>query len=249
MSYNGWLYVYANPVNLTDPTGHDPWWCEGQPDEDLCLVNWIIGHGGPLTADILESIYTQYPDTTLLLLQRQYNIKLPANYHFQSTAGGTIFGQTYNDTFGVNWWFAEYNSMGNIIEISDYSCSLFSTNIPRQAIHIDYGIYITRRTFPYWDYKPDDIAGIMIHEAVHAWQESAARDHIIFPGVSGDPSSISWFYKYRNSMEVQAADYTLDANKLGRINMSNKLTLYFNIYKYLHVSIYSFPYTIPPDVP
>jgi hypothetical protein len=25
MSYNAWLYVYANPVNLTDPSGFDAW--------------------------------------------------------------------------------------------------------------------------------------------------------------------------------------------------------------------------------
>ncbi len=28
MSYNAWLYVYANAVNLTDASGHDPWWCD-----------------------------------------------------------------------------------------------------------------------------------------------------------------------------------------------------------------------------
>jgi RHS repeat-associated protein len=28
MSYNAWLYAYANSVNLTDASGHDPWWCD-----------------------------------------------------------------------------------------------------------------------------------------------------------------------------------------------------------------------------
>ena len=27
MSYNAWSYVYANPINLTDPTGMIPDWC------------------------------------------------------------------------------------------------------------------------------------------------------------------------------------------------------------------------------
>ncbi len=36
MSYNSWLYASANPVNLRDPSGHDPWWCDGRPDELQC---------------------------------------------------------------------------------------------------------------------------------------------------------------------------------------------------------------------
>jgi hypothetical protein len=34
MTMNRWGYVYANPVNLTDPSGHDPWWCESKPTQD-----------------------------------------------------------------------------------------------------------------------------------------------------------------------------------------------------------------------
>jgi len=34
MSLNGWLYVYANPVNLTDPSGHDAWWCDELPEPE-----------------------------------------------------------------------------------------------------------------------------------------------------------------------------------------------------------------------
>jgi RHS repeat-associated protein len=31
ISLHRWLYVYANPVNLTDSSGHDPWWNEFEP--------------------------------------------------------------------------------------------------------------------------------------------------------------------------------------------------------------------------
>jgi hypothetical protein len=30
MSYNAWLYVYANPINLVDPTGKFPEWCRSK---------------------------------------------------------------------------------------------------------------------------------------------------------------------------------------------------------------------------
>jgi RHS repeat-associated protein len=41
MSYNSWLYVYGNPINLTDPSGHDPWWCDSQPDPDACRDQYL----------------------------------------------------------------------------------------------------------------------------------------------------------------------------------------------------------------
>ncbi|NIM96034.1 MAG: hypothetical protein GTO18_20225 [Anaerolineales bacterium] len=45
MSYNDWLYVYANPINLTDPSGHDPWWCdylfESRSDRVKCKLNYL----------------------------------------------------------------------------------------------------------------------------------------------------------------------------------------------------------------
>jgi hypothetical protein len=41
MSFNRWGYTYENPVNLTDPSGHDPWWCEKSPNPAKCYSDWI----------------------------------------------------------------------------------------------------------------------------------------------------------------------------------------------------------------
>jgi hypothetical protein len=41
MSFNAWLYVYANPINLTDPSGHDPWWCDQQPNPSQCYRDYL----------------------------------------------------------------------------------------------------------------------------------------------------------------------------------------------------------------
>ena len=38
---NGWNYVYGNPVNLTDPTGHDPYWCESDLNPSQCYKIWL----------------------------------------------------------------------------------------------------------------------------------------------------------------------------------------------------------------
>ena len=35
-SLNKWSYVEANPANLKDPSGHDPWWCSDMPDPRNC---------------------------------------------------------------------------------------------------------------------------------------------------------------------------------------------------------------------
>ncbi len=91
MSYNAWLYVYANPINLNDPSGHDPWWCEDRVDKDLCYINWNVNNGGKLTAGVIKSIYNSYPDSTLQLIQRQFGIKLPIGYSFRMAVGGTAF--------------------------------------------------------------------------------------------------------------------------------------------------------------
>jgi len=42
MSYNAWLYGYANPVNLTDPSGRDP--CDGfsGQDKEECYLYWAL---------------------------------------------------------------------------------------------------------------------------------------------------------------------------------------------------------------
>ncbi len=263
MSYNAWLYVYANPINLTDPSGHSPLGqtgqnpCDGQPNYEICYARWVVNNGGELTEDIVRSISNRYPEETLQLIQKQFDIKLPTGYSFRQTIGGTVFGfgNAYDGYWGVNWWFTEYNQMGDILEVSENSCNLLSTSIPLNAIHIDYSIYITGHTFADWEYKPDDIAGIMIHEAVHAWQESVARSHILIPGMDGDPSSLSWWEKYQNGAERQAVDIALNADSTGRIVISSKFRSALERYRRRFDGFLGlfqgpdFPYPLPANVP
>src|SRR5262249_4947886 len=45
LSLNRWNYTSANPVNLKDPSGHDPYWCEKLQDpveREKCYLNWIL---------------------------------------------------------------------------------------------------------------------------------------------------------------------------------------------------------------
>jgi len=40
-AFNRYSYVANRPVNFNDPSGHDPWWCEG---DDLCMYDWFNTH-------------------------------------------------------------------------------------------------------------------------------------------------------------------------------------------------------------
>jgi len=179
------------------------------------------------------------------------------------TVGGTIFppSHLYKATFGVEWWFAYLNCSGTIIEVSEqHQLREFSTAVPSEGGHINTTVYITEHAFPDWKYNPDDIAGIMIHEATHAWQESVAVGYVVHPGQPGDPSSASWDEKYANGRERQAVDIALAADASGRIHMSSDLRDHLEDYRNEHeggpIGRYfewgrgpDFPYPLPPNVP
>jgi len=40
MTQHGYLYAYANPILYTDPSGHDPWWCDDQADPESCRQSY-----------------------------------------------------------------------------------------------------------------------------------------------------------------------------------------------------------------
>jgi RHS repeat-associated protein len=37
-SFNKWQYAYSNPVNLTDPSGYFPEWCQSMPNKETYAV-------------------------------------------------------------------------------------------------------------------------------------------------------------------------------------------------------------------
>jgi hypothetical protein len=84
------------------------------------------------------------------------------------------------------------------------------------ATYADFGIYITDLAFSEFDFNPDDVAATMIHEAVHAYQEAAARDQ---PMMDALVTTIDWASKYGNGMEKQASEIVFQ-NDGGRIIMS-----------------------------
>jgi RHS repeat-associated protein len=114
MSYNAWLYTYANPVNLTDPSGHDPWGCEGLPDEALCIARWMVANGYEINASLLEDIYNYRPDAALDVLRQQFKINIPLSYRFMFTRHEQGIAAKVQETgklYGFQLWF--YQLTGN----------------------------------------------------------------------------------------------------------------------------------------
>jgi RHS repeat-associated protein len=258
ISFNRWNYVQGNPINFTDPSGHDPWWCDGRYDEEICYAQWSIEHGGKLTAEFLKSTYLKFPDQVLKLLQQEFHINLPAGYQFRfalrsSSAlppPGNLFYKQY--VYGVEFWFTELNGIsGTLIEYSSLNqCAVFSltSDIPSQATHLDYSVYITDEAFTHYDFHPDDVAGIMIHEAVHAWQESIVRDNLglFMQAFSLDPrTSEQWNLLYANGKERQAWNTTLQVNKIGTINLSELFLREADQTKKMYAGGPDFPVDIP----
>jgi len=226
MSYNAWLYVYANPANLTDPSGHDPWWCENQNNPKLCYAKWNLEHTGTLTSDILKTYYDWSPVESLYLLQSYFNIKLPSgiSYRFAYSGHGIFEDERIG---GQNPWFFDERHQNDPVSIYvlEYGmCRYYSSTIPNSLTDWDNAIYVTSGTFESFNFYPDDVAGTMMHEAVHAWQEDIALQQI-------GTDVLTWADRnseYYNGIERQAYQAVLDMNgsrlELSQNNISRMKT-------------------------
>jgi RHS repeat-associated protein len=67
-SFNAYMYVYANPATWADPSGRDPYWCEGKPEpERTRCYNSFAGQINPrdLTSWLFDELSTNVNDPRL----------------------------------------------------------------------------------------------------------------------------------------------------------------------------------------
>jgi RHS repeat-associated protein len=66
-SFHGFSYVGANPATLADPTGQDPYWCEGKPEPErtLCYQDVLGVDARDLTRWLYEEMVTNLNDPRL----------------------------------------------------------------------------------------------------------------------------------------------------------------------------------------
>jgi RHS repeat-associated protein len=77
---NRYAYSYNNPINLTDPSGYDPYWCEGRNDETECYLTYQgYGRGAWKAAGGWEQSY--YPNSLSFVLAYRKHIIAAAQRH------------------------------------------------------------------------------------------------------------------------------------------------------------------------
>jgi RHS repeat-associated protein len=219
ITFNKWQYAYSNPINLTDPSGNDPWWCENQNNPDLCYANW---GGGNITSGVLKTYYDRSPNEALLLLQNHFNILLPPGIVFRFARYGVGVMQIENtiaEGFTPFLW-VERNinrTLSGYIEEGDV-CQIISTTIPETLVRFDNSVYIFDTAFTNYNFHPDDVASIMIHEGVHAWQEEIAiNQQLLNSNFNGE----DFLRKYQNGLERQAYKTELSLNG-SRLSLSSQ---------------------------
>ncbi len=231
LSLNRWGYVEGNPVNLTDPTGKGP---------------WSVNNGEEITADDLKSVYNRSPNEALKLLQNYFDIQPPAGFTFRFIRYGER-GFNFNDKTaeGYNPWFYVEKTIDEGLRDMIYegeACQMLWSEVPSTLKYFDDSIFIFDRAFTNSDFHPDDVASVMFHESVHAWQETIA----LYQVGADKASKTTYFNKISNGLEKQADNYELSINEARtRLSPRRVALIKQRLQEYQDPS----PFTLPAGVP
>jgi len=204
---NPYAYSLNNPVLLTDPSGEIPcpicWLliallaaCDTQ--DDSCALE-------DLSRDVLMSISRE---EALARIQDQFNIQLPPS-SFQFIDPGDLTPTPIDFRF--------------VYDPSTSGDTAISTTGGRTPWfdQTDWGqVQIREAAFSKFDFNAHDIALIMVHEALHAWQQYSLvqkandpnSDFVTFNARPNKPPYYTgeWYDKYAAGIELQAWEYGLD---------------------------------------
>jgi len=95
------------------------------------------------------------------------------------------------------------------------NCLQIESSFPETVRRFDDAVYITDLAFTNYNFYPDDAASIMIHEAVHAWQEYLAPQQI-----GAKALNAAWVPQNNDALEQQAYDMEIRQNGV-RTKLSN----------------------------
>lgn len=184
-------------MNRVDPTGKSP---------------WLLNSGEEITADDLKSVYYGSPNEALRLLQKHFSIQPPVGFTFRfiryGEAGFQFDGKTAEGY--TPWFYFEKRKHEKFWEyyVENEACQILSSELPDTVIRFDNSIFIFDRAFTSVNFHPDDVASVMLHESVHAWQEFIAANEV---GAKKASNSF-YFNRISNGLERQAYNYEESMN-------------------------------------
>ncbi len=210
-SMHGWNYVEGNPVNRTDPSGKS-FICFINPIGLLICVlvigGMIISSGcttpenacRPLPANLEPNAIGDLQQA-LRDIQDNFDIKLPPH-------------TTTKDNKQADYRFVYAKSM---FGLSPWEDPLGAAGYTPWFDQKDWGqVYIYQLTFDLFRYNAYDIAGIMVHEAIHAWQQYSIAERVkkdnTFWANNLKYNTTAWEQRYGAAMEVEAYQRALDAS-------------------------------------
>ena len=81
-SLNRWSYSLSNPVKYTDPSGHDPWWCDTTPNPQQCRQSYYAN-----IRELWLNAYVQrlIGDINLQFDPFQGSLNLPADVNYKDS--------------------------------------------------------------------------------------------------------------------------------------------------------------------
>jgi RHS repeat-associated protein len=217
ISYNKWVYANSNPLYYTDASGNFP-----IPLILLLLSLGIITFGTsgcstepgpepdacpPLSDDNLQphALRVNPPEQSLQNIKNSFGIQLPPPVTYIDQNG-------VSHTTSYDFVFSEKNTVSSYFQAGGYT--------PWFIDNSSYGtwgdVVIFRTTFQRFGNSAYDIASVMVHEAMHAWQQYTLVQ------LAQDPESAfakdirnetyytkEWQNTYGAMMEYEASSYTL----------------------------------------
>jgi len=165
-SFNRFSYVYNRPINFSDPSGHDPYWCEGN---DLCMYNWLEDHttaGG-------DAYFEEYGVTVDPAMPEKAKRKVMeaiymAGNRFSDVVGGTS-AEAFREVYGLNDGDSfRFEFVQRTCEINGATCWGYTPSSNHIQIYETYhGVWNGN---PYIASTPFS-TGLILHELGHAFNQ------------------------------------------------------------------------------
>jgi RHS repeat-associated protein len=215
MSHNDWLYVYANPINLTDPSGHDPNCRKGAKRCARERILEIIEEEDPNRAEALFRLFeddelfdlwgkaagrTSDKRLTWVLKSAESVPFLPIDFGIEEFAGDCGFAEEFRDSQLYPIWEldpSESNQVGHFLSAVDITYGAWPTGLmigheqvsdrKRLRNWLSFLIYVKEEDYDHWDAAVEyDEGGFSTQRDEELWAILRFKPTTPFGGVEAE---------------------------------------------------------------